>query len=89
MIVERKRLLRTSTENNPTIINLDTSIHAMKENVQVSLDRVLRGLLITKADLDREANRYSRRISEAPGQEREFVSIVSSGHRSGRDALSI
>ena len=76
VLVERKRLLRTSTENNPTIINLDTSIGAMKENVQVSLDRVLRGLFITKADLDREANRYSRRISEAPGQEREFVSIA-------------
>ena len=76
VLVERKRLLRTSTENNPTIINLDTSIGAMKENVQVSLDRVLRGLFITKADLDREASRYSRRISEAPGQEREFVSIV-------------
>ena len=76
ILVERKRLLRTSTENNPTIINLDTSISAMKENVQVSLDRVLRGLFITKADLDREASRYSRRISEAPGQEREFVSIA-------------
>ena len=76
VLVERKRLLRTSTQNNPTIINLDTSISAMKENVQVSLDRVLRGLYITKADLDREANRYSRRISEAPGQEREFVSIA-------------
>ena len=76
VLVERKRLLRTSTENNPTIINLDTSISAMKENVQVSLDSVLRGLFITKADLDREASRYSRRISEAPGQEREFVSIA-------------
>ncbi|MFS2923959.1 polysaccharide biosynthesis tyrosine autokinase [Bacteroides sp. 90-K9/2] len=76
VLVERKRLLRTSTENNPTIINLDTSIGAMKENIQVSLDRVLRGLFITKADLDREASRYSRRISEAPGQEREFVSIA-------------
>lgn len=76
VLVERKRLLRTSTENNPTIINLDTSISAMKENVQVSLDRVLRGLFITKADLDREASRYSRRISEAPGQEREFVGIA-------------
>lgn len=76
VLVERKRLLRTSTKNNPTIINLDTSIGAMKENVQVSLDRVLRGLFITKADLDREASRYSRRISEAPGQEREFVSIA-------------
>ena len=33
-------------------------------------------MFITKADLDREASRYSRRISEAPGQEREFVSIA-------------
>ncbi len=76
MLVERKRLLRTSTENNPTIINLDTSIRAMKMNVEVTLDRTLQGLLITKADLDREASRFSRRISEAPGQERQFVSIA-------------
>ena len=76
MLVERKRLLRTSTENNPTIINLDTSIRAMKMNVDVTLDRTLQGLLITKADLDREASRFSRRINEAPRQERQFVSIA-------------
>ena len=76
MLVERKRLLRTSTENNPTIINLDTSIRAMKSNVQATLDGSLKGLLITKADLDREASRFSRRISDAPGQERQFVSIA-------------
>ena len=76
MLVERKRLLRTSTENNPTIINLDTSIRAMKSNVQATLDGSLKGLLITKADLEREASRFSRRISDAPGQERQFVSIA-------------
>lgn len=76
MFVERKRLLRTSTENNPTIINLDTSIRAMKSNVQATLDGSLKGLLITKADLEREASRFSRRISDAPGQERQFVSIA-------------
>ena len=76
MLVERKRLLRTSTENNPTIINLDTSIRAMKLNVQATLDGTLQGMLITKADLDREASRFSRRISDAPGQERQFVSIA-------------
>lgn len=76
MLVERKRLLRTSTENNPTIINLDTSIRAMKLNVQATLDGTLQGMLITKADLEREASRFSRRISDAPGQERQFVSIA-------------
>lgn len=76
MLIERKRLLRTSTENNPTIVNLDTSIRAMKSNVQATLDGTIQGLLITKADLDREANRFSQRISDAPGQERQFVSIA-------------
>lgn len=76
MLVERKRLLRTSTENNPTIINLDTSIRAMRSNVQATLDATLKGLQITKEDLAREANRYSRRINDAPTQERQFVSIA-------------
>ncbi|WP_458410174.1 GumC family protein [Bacteroides congonensis] len=76
MQVERKRLLRTSTENNPTIVNLDTSIRAMRSNVQATLDATLKGLQITKDDLAREANRYSRRINDAPTQERQFVSIA-------------
>ena len=76
MLVERKRLLRTSTENNPTIINLDTSIRAMRTNVQATLDATLKGLQITKEDLAREASRYSRRFNDAPTQERQFVSIA-------------
>ena len=76
LVVERKRLLRTSTENNPMIINLDMSIRAMKANVKAAIDGTLQGLLIVKADLDREASRFSRRISDAPGQERQYVSIA-------------
>ena len=76
LIFERKRLLRTSTENNPMIVNLDTSIRAMKANVQAAIDGTLKGLLIVKADLDREASRFSRRISDARGQERQYVSIA-------------
>ena len=76
MLIERNRLLRTSTESNPAIVNLNTSIRAMRSNVRATLDATLKGLQITKADLDREASRYSRRISDAPTQERQFVSIA-------------
>ena len=76
MLMERNRLLRTSTENNPTIINLTSSIHAMRANVVASMDATLKGLQITKADLQREAKRFSQRISDAPTQERQFVSIA-------------
>ena len=54
MLIERNRLLRTSTESNPAIVNLNTSIRAMRSNVQATLDATLKGLQITKADLDRE-----------------------------------
>ena len=76
LVIERKRLLRTSTESNPMIVNLDMSIRAMKANVQAAINGTLQGLLIVKADLDREASRFSRRISDAPGQERQYVSIA-------------
>ena len=55
---------------------MDTSIRATKANVQATIEGTLQGLFITKADLDREAKRYMRRISDAPGQERRYVSIA-------------
>ena len=76
MLMERNRLLRSSTEDNPAIINLTSSIHAMRANVVASMDATLKGLQITKADLQREAKRFSQRISDAPTQERQFVSIA-------------
>ncbi|MDE6821521.1 polysaccharide biosynthesis tyrosine autokinase [Bacteroides acidifaciens] len=76
MVSERNRLLRTSTESNPAIVNLNASIRAMRGNIQTTLDATLKGLEITRADLVREASRYSRRISDAPTQERQFVSIA-------------
>ncbi len=76
MVSERNRLLRTSTESNPAIVNLNASIRAMRGNIQTTLDATLKGLEITRADLAREASRYSRRISDAPTQERQFVSIA-------------
>ena len=76
MLMERNRLLRSSTEDNPTIVNLTSSIHAMRTNVVASMDATLKGLQITKVDLAREAKRFSHRISNAPTQERQFVSIA-------------
>lgn len=75
MLLERKRLLRTSSENNPVVVNLDASIRAMRSNVQTTINSVQRGLNITKADLERQSGKYAGRITDAPGQERQLVSI--------------
>lgn len=75
MVLQRNRLLLNSSETNPVIVNLDTSIRAMRENILTTIHSVQKGLLITKADLDRQANKFNRRISNAPAQERQLVSI--------------
>ncbi len=76
MLIERKRLLRISSETNPAVVNLDVSIEAMRNNVITSVNSVERGLHITQANLDREARKYENRISDAPQQERELLSIT-------------
>ncbi|MEJ8764221.1 GNVR domain-containing protein, partial [Phocaeicola sp. HCN-40430] len=75
MIIERKRLLRTSSENNPAVINMKTGIEAMRHSVQTTVVSVLEGLHITKGNLDRQASKFEERISNAPKQEKEFLTI--------------
>lgn len=48
MLIERKRLLRTSSENNPAVVNMNTGIEAMRHNVQTTVASVLKGLQITR-----------------------------------------
>lgn len=75
LVVERKRLLRTSSESNPAIVNLNAGIEAMRHNVQTTVNSVLKGLQITQSNIDRQSSRYKSRISNAPKQEKEFMSI--------------
>ena len=75
MIIERKRLLRTSSDSNPAIINMNAGIEAMRRNVRTTVNSVLRGLQIAKADIDRQASKFESRISDAPRQEKEFMTI--------------
>lgn len=76
MLIERKRLLRTSNENNPAVINLDTSIAATRNTVITTVESVEKALQITRHNLDLEARKYQSRVSSAPQQERELVSIT-------------
>ena len=75
MLIERKRLLRTSSEENPAVANLDISLAATRNSVLTTVESVHKGLLITRSNLDIEAGKYESRISNAPIQEKELISI--------------
>lgn len=76
LLIERKRLLRTSSESNPAVVQLDAGIRATRINVQTTVENVEKALLITQSDLDREGKKYATRISNAPTQEKELMSIT-------------
>ena len=76
LIVERKRLLRTSSESNPAVINLNSGIEAMCTTVQTTVKSVLRGLQMEEKNLLREAKKYEGRIANAPTQEKEYMNIA-------------
>lgn len=76
MLIERKRLLRTSSENNPAVVNINTGIESMRHNVQTTVSSVLRGLQITQTNIERQARKFEGRISNAPKQEKEFLTIA-------------
>lgn len=75
LILERNRLLRSSSESNPVVRKIGNSIRDMRESVATSIASVKKGLLIAKSDLDREATKFAGRISDAPTKERQYVSI--------------
>lgn len=75
MIIERNRLLRTSSESNPAVINMNTGIESMRKSVQTTVQSVLRGLQIAQTDIERQAKKFETRISDAPKQEKEFLTI--------------
>ena len=74
-VLERDRLLRTSSSTNPVIQNLNTGIRALHGNIVTSIASVRRGLQITKQDIDRQAGKFTTRITNAPGQERILTGI--------------
>ncbi len=64
-----------SSENNPAVININTGIESMRHNVQTTVNSVLRGLQIAQSNLERQARKFEGRISSAPQQEKEFLTI--------------
>lgn len=71
--LERERLLRTSSEQNPAVQNLNSSIRAMYESILASLHSVEQTLLISKKNLERQTQIYDNRISNVPTIEREYT----------------
>ncbi|MCK7591044.1 polysaccharide biosynthesis tyrosine autokinase [Subsaxibacter sp. CAU 1640] len=75
LVLQRNRLIKNSSEKNPTIVNLDNQINALKENLNQSLSNIRTANNITLNTLNREDARISGQIYSAPTKERQFRDI--------------
>lgn len=76
LLAERRRLLRTSSESNPAVINLNDGIQTLQKSIQTTVASTLKGLQITQNDLERQMRQFTDRINSAPQQEKEYINLA-------------
>lgn len=76
LALERKRLLESSNEKNPIIINLDQQLEGLKRNMQSSLRSVTNNLGLRVNSLSGQMSRINSRIYSAPRNERALRDIT-------------
>ena len=76
LIIERNRLLMSSTEENPVVLKLNDQLEQLKNNILVSLDSYLNGLQTSYAKLEGRENQYSGEINSLPQKEKELKTIL-------------
>lgn len=74
-LLERERLMNIMKADNPTLINQNIRIDALRRNVISSIAGVKEGLNIARTDILHKTNYFSERIGNMPKQEREFNNI--------------
>lgn len=75
LVQERNRLLKYSSEKNPTVVNLTNQINQLKNNLTQSLNSIRSSNEITYNNLLSENSRITSQIYSAPEKQREFRDI--------------
>lgn len=75
-ILRREKLIANSTENSPVIQELDRDMASIRNAILASLDSHISALEIQLAGIRHEEQRANMRISAAPSQEKQYLTIA-------------
>jgi len=70
LVVEKRRLLKTSTEKNPTVVNVDDQLKSLKQNINQSLNNLESSQKVSLDNLNKQYSIFSSRVYAAPKQEK-------------------
>ena len=75
LLLQRMRVLRTATDSNPVVEQLNEQLISMRQNIAASIASVRESLTITRSGLQQRDNQFNARIKSVPVQERQYVQI--------------
>ncbi|KAF2332516.1 GumC family protein [Flavobacterium daemonense] len=76
LVLDRNRILKSATEENPSVVKLDQQISSLKSNVAASLSRMQANLRIQNRDIKNQEGILNSKIGKIPVQERQFRVIA-------------
>ncbi|MFB9076912.1 GumC family protein [Flavobacterium procerum] len=76
LILDRNRILKSATAENPSVLKLDEQISSLKYNVSESLKRLQSNLQIQLRDLKSQEGILNDKVGKIPLQERKFRVIA-------------
>lgn len=76
VMLQRMRIQRTATANNPVLEQMDTQLASMRQNIIATISSVRESLRIRQRDLLARDSEFNRQIQDAPELEREYVRVV-------------
>lgn len=76
LVLDRNRILKSATVENPSVVKLDQQIGSLKSNVAASLKRVQANLQIQNRDIKSQESILNSKIGKIPVQERQFRVIA-------------
>ncbi|MBR7153721.1 MAG: polysaccharide biosynthesis tyrosine autokinase [Paludibacteraceae bacterium] len=74
--LQRMRILRTATDDNPVIEQMNAQLASMRQNIIATIGSVRESLKIRQRSLQEQDSKYNRQIKDAPEQQREYVRVV-------------
>ncbi len=75
LILERNRLLKSSTAKNPVVVNVNNQIEEIRSNVRSSLENTANTLKISLRDLNYQENQLNSKLYQVPSQEKIYRGI--------------
>ena len=74
--LRRMRILRTATEDNPVIMQIDMQMATIRQNILATISSVRESLHIRQRNLEAQDTKFNRQLQDAPEQQREYVRVV-------------